>query len=102
MKQMESTDSQDTSDILSEDAQRDRIIRKLRENGCRITQQRLLLLDIILKNQCSSCKEMYAEAVKNDSHIGIATVYRMVNMLEEIGAINRRNMYKVIFSESNA
>ena len=27
--------------------------------------------------------------------IGTATVYRMINKLEEIGAINRRNMYKV-------
>ena len=26
---------------------------------------------------------------------GIATVYRIINMLEEIGAISRRNMYKV-------
>lgn len=30
-----------------------------------------------------------------DHSIGIATVYRMVNKLEEIGAISRRNMYKV-------
>ena len=30
-----------------------------------------------------------------DEKIGIATVYRMINMLEEIGAISRRNMYKV-------
>lgn len=28
--------------------------------------------------------------------IGSATVYRMVNLLEEIGAISRRNMYKIV------
>ena len=31
---------------------------------------------------------------------GVATVYRMVNLLEEIGAISRKNMYKVAYSEN--
>lgn len=75
---------------------RDKIIEKLRENHCRITKQRLLILDIILKNQCSCCKEIYAEASAQDPGIGTATVYRMVNRLEEIGAISRKNMYKVV------
>ena len=71
------------------------IIQKLRANGCRITKQRLELLDIIFENQCSSCKEIYFRASKLDENIGIATVYRMVNALEEIGVISRKNMYKV-------
>lgn len=71
------------------------VIQKLRQKGCRITKQRLILLKIILNNQCASCKEIYALALKEDSKIGIATVYRMVNILEEIGAINRTNMYKI-------
>ncbi|SHJ96157.1 Fur family transcriptional regulator [Hespellia stercorisuis] len=75
---------------------REKIIEKLRENNCRITKQRLLILDIILENQCSCCKEIYAEALKSDPNIGTATVYRMVNRLEEIGAISRKNMYKVV------
>ncbi len=59
----------------------------------------MLLLDIILEEECSSCKEIYYKASKIDSSIGSATVYRMINMLEEIGAINRRNMYKVSCTE---
>ncbi|MDD2978509.1 MAG: transcriptional repressor [Hespellia sp.] len=82
--------------------QREKIVAKLREKGCRITKQRLLLLDVILENQCSSCKEIYAEASKAEPDIGIATVYRMVNMLEEIGAINRKNLYKVTFPEGKS
>lgn len=74
---------------------RERIVERLRENGCRITKQRLKLIDIILENECSSCKEIYYKAVEADEKIGIATVYRMVSALEEVGAINRRNMYKV-------
>ncbi|MBP3543118.1 MAG: Fur family transcriptional regulator, partial [Lachnospiraceae bacterium] len=31
-----------------------------------------------------------------DKKIGFATVYRMVNTLEEIGAISRKNMYRIM------
>jgi len=79
--------------------QKEGIIEKLKERGCRITKQRLNLIDIILENDCSCCKEIYYKAAKIDHKIGTATVYRMVNMLEEIGAINRKNMYKVAYSE---
>lgn len=75
--------------------QREIVIQRLKEQGCRITKQRLALIDIILENECSSCKEIYYKAVRMDEKIGIATVYRIINMLEEIGAISRRNMYKV-------
>ena len=75
--------------------QKDLIIQKLREQGCRITKQRLMILDIILQEECSCCKEIYYKASKLDSRIGSATVYRMINTLEEIGAISRKNMYKV-------
>ena len=71
------------------------IINRLKEDGCRITKQRLMLLDIILEDECSSCKEIYYRATKKDPTIGTATVYRMINTLEEIGAISRKNMHKV-------
>ncbi|WP_310603834.1 transcriptional repressor [Anaerosporobacter sp.] len=76
--------------------QKEHIIEKLKESGCRITKQRLLILDIILQQECSCCKEIFYQASKSDSKIGKATVYRMVNTLEEIGAIRRSNMYKLI------
>lgn len=80
--------------------QKDMIIEKLRQQGCRITKQRLVLLDIILGEECSCCKEIYYKASKLDSRIGSATVYRMINTLEEIGAISRKNMYKVACGEN--
>ena len=67
----------------------------LKERGCRLTRQRQVILDIILENECSCCKEIYFKANKEDSGIGIATVYRLLNTLEEIGAIDRKNMYRV-------
>ena len=75
--------------------QKDLIIQKLKEQGLRITKQRLILLDIILEEDCSCCKEIYYKASQKDNRIGSATVYRMINTLEEIGAISRKNMYKV-------
>ncbi len=75
--------------------QKDLIIQKLKEAGCRITKQRRMILDIILEEDCSCCKEIYYKVSKRDSGIGAATVYRMVNTLEEIGAISRKNMYRI-------
>lgn len=80
--------------------QKEMIVQELKEKKCRITKQRLLLLDIILEEECSSCKEIYYKATKIDPDIGAATVYRMINTLEEIGAISRKNMYKIACGEN--
>ncbi len=82
--------------------QKEMIIEKLKAHGGRITKQRLMLLDIILENECSSCKEIFYKASKIDRKIGTATVYRMINALEEIGAISRKNMYRVAYSSECA
>lgn len=83
-----------------EDAERDVILCRLRERDCRITKQRLKLIDTILENECGNCKEIYYKALAKDDSLGIATVYRMVNLLEEIGVISRKNMYNVNFADS--
>ncbi|SET07887.1 transcriptional repressor [[Clostridium] polysaccharolyticum] len=71
------------------------IIEELKKRKCRMTSQRSLIIDIILQNQCSCCKEIYYQAVEKDSSIGIATVYRMLALLEEAGVIDRKNMYAI-------
>lgn len=71
----------------------EQVIETLQKNGKRITQQRIILLDIILNDQWECCKEIYYEAVKRDSSIGMATVYRMMATLEEIGIIERRCVF---------
>ena len=73
--------------------QKENIIQKLKERGCRITKQRLMLLDIILEEDCSCCKEIYYMASKKDPTIGLATVYRMVSVLEEMGFLSRGYRY---------
>ena len=37
--------------------QKEIVIQRLREQGCRITKQRLMLLDVILNEDCSCCKD---------------------------------------------
>lgn len=75
--------------------QKEIILQKLRERGCRITRQRLMILDIILQEDCSCCKEIYYKVCEKDGKVGFATVYRMMNILEDIGAISRRNIYRI-------
>ena len=74
--------------------QKELILKRLKERGCRITKQRQMLLDVILQEECSSCKEIYYKVQKEEAGIGAAAIYRMMNLLEEIGAISRKNMYK--------
>lgn len=75
--------------------QKDRIVSKFKAKGGQMTRQRELVLDIILEGDCSCCKEIYYRAMQKDPEIGVATVYRMVNKLEEMGVISRKNMYKI-------
>lgn len=81
--------------IQSEYMKKEVILEKLRQKGCRITKQRKVLIDVILDGGCTCCKEIYFMAIKKDPNIGMATIYRMVNLLEEIGALKWRNEYQI-------
>jgi Fur family ferric uptake transcriptional regulator len=86
---------QNTDDELGQSGMSaDDIYARLKENGLRLTEQRRTIIDIITTENYSCCKEVYFLAHKRDSSIGIATVYRMINVLEDIGAISRRNIEK--------
>ena len=73
---------------------KDDILARLKGNGLRLTAQRKLIVDIIANEEYSCCKEVYFLAHKRDSSIGVATVYRMINVLDDIGAISRKNIQK--------
>ena len=45
----------------------EQVEKALQQSGKRITQQRKILLDVILNGEWECCKEIYYEAVKRDS-----------------------------------
>lgn len=81
--------------------QKEQIIGEFQRRGKRITQQRLVIFDVILEGKWSCCKEIYCEASRRDATIGMATVYRTLGVLEEIGVINRGYQYLPPNTEGN-
>lgn len=77
------------------DRKRTYMIEELKRKGYRITNQRRILLDVILEHDCSCCKEIHYRAVKRNPAIGLATVYRMMQMLEDAGLVRRQSYYRV-------
>ncbi len=63
------------------------ILDRLRDGGFRVTKQRELILDVVFEHECASCKEIYYQAILQDPGIGMATVYRMINTLTEVGVL---------------
>lgn len=62
--------------------QREEILKKLREQGCRITKQRQLLLDIILQEEYSCCKRNLLQSGKQRFvELVLQTVYRMIKYI---------------------
>lgn len=75
-------------DPLTEDT-----LRKLEASGLRMTVQRRHIIEILTSSQCTSPKELWYEAKQFVPDLGIATVYRLINRLEQIGVISKaRNL----------
>lgn len=69
------------------------VLKELRRQGKRITGQRKVILEIILNQKWENCKDIYYEALKRDPSIGIATVYRMLDTLEETSILEKQCSY---------
>jgi Fur family ferric uptake transcriptional regulator len=72
----------------------EQIITALREKGMRITKQRELVACIIADNDGVSCKDICCMVRSKDRSIGVATVYRMIKVLEDIGVVERIDIIK--------
>ncbi len=65
----------------------------LQENGFRITQPLIIICDILSKtNRILNPTEVFLEAKESYPKIGLVTVYRSMEKLEEIGLIERVHM----------
>ncbi len=66
----------------------DQIITKLRARDCRITPQRVAILKIFLSSEeHPSVEQVYAQVKANFPTTSLATVYKTVHLLKEIGEI---------------
>lgn len=82
--------------------QKEQVINEFQKKGKRVTEQRKMLLDVILEGNWTNCKEIYYEARKRDPNLGMATVYRTVTALEEIGVLIRTYQYSFMPNEETS
>lgn len=66
---------------------------KLKEKGCKLTMQRRSVLDVLIEHNDAhlSTEEIYGKVKEKYPEIGLATVYRTVQLFEEMGIVDRLN-----------
>lgn len=66
---------------------------RLKEKGCKLTLQRRSVLDVLIEhcNEHLSTEEIYGRVKEKYPEIGLATVYRTVQLFEDMGIIDRLN-----------
>lgn len=89
--------------------QTDNLIQILSDHGYKTTSQRSLIFEILKENenQHLSTEDVY-ELIKNvNPNIGIATIYRTLQLFEEIGLVYKHNFddgcsrYEILSSHDN-
>ena len=66
----------------------------LKKKGYKLTPQRRAIVDTIVLNEGKhlTAEEIYDEVKKDCPEIGLATVYRTILLLEEIGVVSRLHL----------
>ncbi|WP_318533795.1 transcriptional repressor, partial [Acetomicrobium flavidum] len=69
-------------------------LRSLQEKGFRITSQRRLIVETILQNwdKHPNVRELLDLIQEKDPSIGLATIYRTVELLVEMGFLHEVNL----------
>lgn len=77
----------DVSNLIDMDALKE----DLKKKGYKLTPQRRSIVDTIIDNegQHLTAEEIYDKVKKSCPEIGLATVYRTILLLEELGVISR-------------
>ena len=66
------------------------LLKKCLNNGIRMTNQRQIIVGVIENSEdYPDVDQLYRRAVEEDNTISIATVYRIVQLLEVTGVIDR-------------
>lgn len=69
------------------------IVDALRKRGNKVTPQRLITIEVLLNlgQQHFSVEELYQGVKRCNPEVGMSTIYRTVQILEEMGLITKRN-----------
>ncbi|SJZ86607.1 Fur family transcriptional regulator [Selenihalanaerobacter shriftii] len=70
-----------------------KVKNKLAANNYKMTSQREIILESMIKNsgQHLSAEEIYTDVKEKDSGIGLATVYRTLELFSDLGVIHQLN-----------
>lgn len=70
------------------------IIEKLRTKGCKITPQRRIIIQSLLKlDKFPTALELCNDIRQTNPEIGLDTVYRNLGLLVNMGIVNQINLY---------
>lgn len=72
----------------------DLLRRKLREKGLKVTHQRLLILSVLEQNsgRHMAAEDIYGLVTEEHPEIGLATVYRTLQLLWDMQLVDRINL----------
>lgn len=72
----------------------ERLKNNLKEKGYKLTTQRRAIVDIIIRNEGDhlTTEELYDLVKVEYPEIGLATVYRTVQLLEELGVVSKLDL----------
>jgi len=82
---------------MTDDMVRERVeayLQLLRERGCRLTEQRRIIIETLLENAEASVsvRDLAAKVHEKDASVGFATVYRTLLILEEMDILHQTNL----------
>ena len=61
------------------------------KNGLKVTKQREIILDTFLTNEHVMAEQLYRSLGRHKPHIGLATIYRTLNLLCDSGIAQERH-----------
>lgn len=72
----------------------EKLKKNLKEKGYKLTPQRRAIVDIIIRNEGNhlTTEELYDLVKVECPEIGLATVYRTVQLLEELGVVSKLDL----------
>lgn len=73
---------------------RERFKKILRENGLKVTSQRIMILEALIKrpDKHLTAEEIYELVKIKNPDIGLATIYRTIQLLSELNLIDKLNL----------